>query len=73
MPLQRMFGFAFCGQKPMRRGKYKSNQKNQRLQNHDDGAGGPIQKETYIGSKKLVSAPMATEVAIKRENLSQSK
>ncbi len=52
MPLQRMFGFAFCGQKPMRRGKYKGNQKNQRLQNHDDAAGGPIQKETYIGSKK---------------------
>ena len=40
MLLQRMFGFAFCGQQPVRRSKYKSNQKNQRLQNHDDGAGG---------------------------------
>ena len=47
MPLQRMFGFAFCGQQPVRRGKYKSNQKNQRLQNHDDGAGGPIKKKQY--------------------------
>lgn len=45
MPLQRMFGFAFCGQKPMRRGKYKGNQKNQRLQNHDDAAGGPSKKK----------------------------